>query len=177
MSFCNKCGNEYKLGEVKCPKCGNNLPQISAQLYPESDSAELTNPKSKRIAAGMIDITVVIAIALFILLSKKMLLTMFLRRGIAILIPHFYLLLKDSIEGKSIGKVIMGIAVYNEHEKKAGGVVDSIIRNWYLAIPFVGPTFFATFIGGQLLAGKRTRLGDKGANTVVITDSDFQRLK
>ena len=177
MPFCHKCSNEYNLGEEKCIQCGCKLPQVLKKSKTELEFDELANPKSKRIIAGMIDIAVVLAIASFILLSKKMLLAMLLRRGVVILIPHLYLLLKDSIEGKSIGKVIMGVMVYNKNEKKVGGLMDSIIRNWYIAIPFVGPTIFAAVIGGQLLAGRKNRLGDKGANTVVITDSDFQRLK
>jgi len=71
----------------------------------------------------------------------------------------------------------MNIMVYNEKEKKAGGLLDSIIRNWYLAIPFLGPTLIALVIGAQILSGKEKRLGDEGAWTIVITDSDYQKIR
>lgn len=176
MPFCNQCGNEYSIGEVKCSSCGSILSKLPNQL-PVGEVKKFLNPKLKRFVAGIIDISVVLAIFFVLFFSKRLTLAILLRRGLAIVIPHLYLLLKDSIEGKSIGKLLVGIMVYNEKEKKAGGLLDSIIRNWYLAIPFLGPTLIALVIGAQILSGKNKRLGDEGAGTIVITDTDYQKIK
>ena len=176
MPFCNQCGKEYTMGEEKCSKCGSVLPRLPKQL-PVTEVKEFSNPKMKRFIAGLIDIAIALAIFFALFFSKKIALAIFLKRGLAIVIPHLYLLLKDSIEGKSIGKLIVGVMVYNEKEKKAGGMLDSIIRNWYLTIPILGPTLLALVIGAQILSGKKKRLGDEGAGTIVITDSDYQKIR
>jgi len=177
MPFCNHCGNKYSVGKKKCPECGAGLHVIPEGSSNIKNIEEVSNPKFKRFVAGLIDISIVFALVFFILLSKKIVMLILLRRGIAFFIPHLYLLLKDSIEGKSIGKVIMGVLVYNDKEKKVGGFIDSILRNWYLAIPILGPTVFAVLIGGQILIGKKRRLGDKRNGTLVITDRAMQKLK
>lgn len=175
MPFCNQCGKEFEIGEGSCSECGEALPTLPEQVHNKPEIKDLSTPKLKRLVAGLIDVLVVLLIFVFLFFSRKIVIMLLFRRGLALLIPHLYLLLKDSIEGKSIGKLIVGIMVFNEKEKKPAGVLDSIIRNWYLAIPFVGPTIFALIIGLQILAGKK-RLGEKSAGTVVITDSDYQRL-
>lgn len=95
---------------------------------------------------------------------------------VLLMIPNPYLLLKDALRGKSVGKLIAGLIVYNEHEQRASGVFDSVIRNWYLSIPFVGP-LLALVMGAQVLGGKSSRLGDRAAHTRVITDLEYQRLR
>lgn len=179
MPFCSQCGYEYALGVERCARCGATLPQLPQQ--PQLEGAEgVQVPRLRRFIAGLIDLGVAYALFgsfLFFLLARRLLLLRLLRRGLAFTAPHVYLLLKDSLEGKSIGKVIAGVVVYNEKERKVGGLLDSIIRNWYLAIPFLGPTLLAVVIGAQILSGRRKRLGDEGANTIVITDLDYQRLR
>lgn len=176
MPFCNQCGKEYSIGEERCSKCGSALPRFPQQS-PMAEVTEPSNPKLKRFVAGVIDILIVFGIFFALFFSRRLTIALLLRRGLALTIPHLYLLLKDSIEGKSIGKLLMGILVYNEKEKKAGGLLDSIIRNWYLAIPLLGPTLIALVIGSQILSGKDKRLGDEGADTIVITDSDYQKIR
>lgn len=176
MPFCNQCGKEYSIGEERCSKCGSALPIIPQQSL-AVEVKKLSNPQIKRFVAGLIDISIALAIFFALFFYKRIALAILLKRGLAIVIPHLYLLLKDSIEGKSIGKLLMGILVYNEKEKKAGGILDSIIRNWYLAIPVLGPTLLAIAIGAQILSGKNKRLGDEMAGTIVITDSDYQKMR
>lgn len=176
MPFCNQCSKEYSIGDEKCSKCGSALPTISPQP-PVVEVKELSNPKLKRFVAGLIDLFITLTIFFVLFFSRRITLAILLKRGLALFVPHLYLLLKDSIEGKSIGKLLMGILVYNEKEKKAGGLLDSIIRNWYLAIPILGPTLLALVIGAQILSGRKKRLGDEGAGTIVITDSDYQKIR
>jgi rRNA maturation protein Nop10 len=176
MPFCNQCGKEYSLGEEKCSKCGKALPVAPAQLALDDKPKEFLNPKLKRFVAGVIDLSLTFAIVFFLFFSRRLVIALLFRRGLALIFPNLYLLLKDSIEGKSIGKLLMGILVYNEKEKKPGGLLDSIIRNWYLAIPILGPTLLAVVIGAEILSGKKKRMGDKGAGTLVIADSDYQKV-
>jgi len=173
MPFCNQCGHEYQIGDTTCKKCGASLPAIPDDSSKIKKITKVQNPKLKRFLAGVIDIFVAAAILLFFFSSRRLTIAIFLKRGIGILAPHLYLLLKDSIEGKSVGKLILGIMVFNKKEEKVGGIFDSIIRNWYLAIPFIGPTIFAFIIGVQILTGKGKRLGDEGAGTIIISDSDY----
>jgi uncharacterized RDD family membrane protein YckC len=176
MPFCNQCGKEYSIGEERCTKCNATLPVFSKQPPINAGNREFLNPKIRRFVAGVIDLSVTFCIILVLFFSRRLVIALLFRRGLALIIPNLYLLLKDSIEGKSIGKLLMGILVYNEKEKKAGGLLDSIIRNWYLAIPILGPTLLAVVIGAEILFGKKRRMGDKAAGTIVVTDSDYQKM-
>lgn len=179
MPFCPKCGYEYSLGAGQCARCGTDLPRFPRPLQLEGVEG-LPVPRLRRFVAGLIDMGIAYALfasLLLLLVSRRFLLIRAVRRGLAVVAPHVYLLLKDSLEGKSVGKLIVGLVAYNEKEKKATGLLDSIIRNWYLAIPFLGPTLIALVIGAQILSGRRKRLGDEGADTTVITDQDYQRLR
>jgi hypothetical protein len=131
----------------------------------------------RRFAAGSIDLGIAMVIFGALFFSRRLMILLFLRRGLAVMVPHAYLLVKDAFEGKSIGKLLLGLVTYNEKEKKAAGLLDSIIRNWYLAIPFLGPTLLAVVIGAQILSGKRKRMGDEAADTTVISDFEYQQIR
>ncbi|MCS7042073.1 MAG: RDD family protein [Bryobacteraceae bacterium] len=133
--------------------------------------------RGRRFFAGVIDLAIAIGIFAAIFFNRRLMLLALIRRSIALTAPHAYLLLKDSLGGKSIGKLFTGVVVYNEKERQAAGLLDSIIRNWYLAIPFLGPTLLALVIGAQILSGKRKRMGDEAAETTVISDFDYQRIR
>ncbi len=177
MPFCNQCGSEYRVGEDSCVKCGSALPGLP--LPPQSVNEEVpAAPRWARATAGLIDIGVAYGLAfLLVSLWEEILVLRFMRSGMIVAIPLVYLLLRDTMGGKSIGKLILGLIVYDEKAKKPAGVADSIIRNWVLAIPLLGPTVFALVIGAQILGGKRTRFGESGAGTVVITDLEFLRRR
>ena len=178
MPYCNNCGNEYSSqSAASCLKCGMVLPHAIAAMPAVSAPQAIRNPAGKRFVAGLIDLTIALAIFATLFFSRRLLLLVIFRRGLAIMIPHLYLLLKDSVEGKSIGKLLTGVMVFDESKRKPGGFLDSIIRNWYLAIPIVGPTLIAVAIGAQSLSGRRQRMGDAGAGTTVIADSDYQLLQ
>ncbi len=176
MPYCRDCGNKYLFGDEKCSNCGTTLPAIQNQPNSSNQPTNFSSPIARRAIAGAIDYLIALAIFFLLFLSKRMIFLIILRRGLAVVIPHLYLLLKDSIEGKSIGKTLLGILVFNEKEKKPGGILDSIIRNWYLAIPVIGPTVLAIIIVTQILVGKQKRIGDESAGTIVITDSEYQRM-
>lgn len=172
MAFCSRCGREYSLGQETCAKCGSPLPspaEATGDMPAKMDPA----PRLQRALAGVIDVLVAYGLLFALLASKRLLVLIVLRFGVALLVPHLYLLLKDSIEGKSIGKLLLGVLVYNEKERRAGGLLDSIIRNWYLAIPIVGPTLFVLVIAVQIISGLERRLGEGSAGTRVITDLQY----
>jgi Zn-dependent protease with chaperone function/uncharacterized RDD family membrane protein YckC len=130
----------------------------------------------RRLIAGFIDMAIAGLIVFAILSIKRLLLLSILKKGLIVLLPSFYLLIKDSLaKGQSIGKLVTGVMVYNEKESSPGGLLDSIIRNWYLAIPVLGPTLFVVIICIQILLGKRKRLGDRQAGTIVVTTEEFER--
>jgi hypothetical protein len=175
MPFCNSCGLEYNLGIDQCPRCRAVLPK-GIRVRQRTASTAATRLRQKRLLAGLIDLGIAVGSFLFLFLGRRAVAALVLRRTIGLIVPHAYLLLKDSIDGKSVGKLLMGLITYNEKNRRAAGVLDSIIRNWYLALPVVGPTLFVLVIGAQILSGKGRRLGDAAADTVIITDQEYQGL-
>ena len=175
MPFCSACGAEYQLGHDYCLKCGARLPKETSEIEPSVPKA-VSNPNMRRFIAGLIDVGVILAIICALFLSRRFVIAILIKRRIAWLVPSAYLLLKDSIGGKSIGKLFTGILVFNEKEKKSAGLLDSILRNWPLAIPVVG-WLLVLVVGASILMGKQKRLGDRGSNTIVISDTDYQRIR
>jgi hypothetical protein len=135
----------------------------------------------RRLVAGAIDLLIGHALwyGLAVLLSRRfplvrgMLLPTWL--VLAVVLPNPYLLLRDAIEGKSVGKLLMGLVVFNERERRVGGALDSINRNWPLAIPLIGSTLIGLVMGLSILIGRPRRLGDHWAETVVLADLEYQR--
>lgn len=178
MPFCAKCGANYQLGQSTCAECYQSLKREVGDLPNIAQMPErpVEASKTRRIVAGAIDIAVVVAIALLLLSPKFRFLSMAgTRRIIAFGAPSIYLLLRDFIDGKSIGKLITGLTAYNVVEKKSAGLAESIIRNWYLGIPLLGPTLFTAIACLQILF-KNSRWGDGMANTIVIKDQEMERL-
>jgi len=173
------CSN-YQLGQQTCSECqqsfkgdivnvpGSNIPEVSEQPFQAS--------KTRRIVAGTIDMLVVVILAALFLSPNLRLLNMAgIRRIIAFCAPGIYLLFRDFIDGKSIGKLITGLTAYNIEQKKPAGFAESIIRNWYLGIPLLGPTFFTAIACLQIMF-KNSRWGDGMAKTIIIKDQDMERF-
>lgn len=177
MPYCNDCGTQYTVGATKCPRCGALLPAATTGGVNHLIPRPVSSPVIKRFAAGIFDLLIALAMFAALFFTRRLLLLVVFRRSLALVIPHLYLLTKDSVEGKSIGKLLTGVVVFDEVKRKRGGLLDSIIRNWYLAIPFVGPTLIAVVIGAQILSGRRQRMGDAGAGTTVISDAEYQTLR
>jgi len=177
MPYCQNCGNSFLPGDIKCTKCGINLEEAVNQKIIGKKIYNFSNPVLRRAIAALIDYSIVIgAILFFIFFKRRALPFLLIRRVLAIIIAPLYFLLKDSLFGKSIGKLFGGIMVFNEKENKRGSILDSIIRNWYLVIPVVGPTIFAVIMAVQLISGKRQRMGDKAASTIVIKKVEYNNF-
>lgn len=177
MPFCNKCGNEYNFGQEACEQCGIVLPNVKEELSSDSDKSDaLENPRLKRLVAGFIDVLFAHLLILPFFLSKKIMILVFARKLI-IFVPGLYLLFKDSFGGKSLGKSLSSILVYSESKKKTGNISDSFLRNWPLFMPIVGTVIMAGILGVQIFIGEKKRIGDKYANTIILTDLDYQRKR
>jgi len=181
VPFCNACGAKYEAGIGQCPACAKPLPALPAPREAASLDT-LSPPRARRFAAGVIDLLIAYGLVAWIefLLARRfpVLRGIWFVGTLAILLcPNPYLLLKDAIEGKSIGKLVMGLVVFNEQERRPTGLLDSTIRNWYLIVPLVGPVLVSVVVGVQILTGRRRRIGDAGAHTLVISDLDYQRIR
>jgi uncharacterized RDD family membrane protein YckC len=175
MPFCPECSEEYRFGSDRCEMCNTILIQpnpCEARAHSELPVA----PRWPRVAAGIIDLSIAYGLALVVLTFwRKLLLWRFASAGVFLVLPLLYLLLKDAVGGKSVGKIVLGILVFDEKAGRIAGVADSIIRNWALAIPVFGPTVVACIMGAEILAGRRRRLGEYKAGTIVVTDLTYLR--
>jgi uncharacterized RDD family membrane protein YckC len=179
MPFCKNCGEEHAADETVCGKCQTLLssemtsgPQPTSEIVLE----ELQASKILRIVAGTIDLVIVAFLSTIFLWPKfRMVKLTPIMFGINLSIPSFYLAFKDSIDGKSVGKLLTGLTVFNRVQKKPIGFAESVTRNWYLAVPFFGPTLLSAMAMAQILLSNQ-RWGDRSANTLVIQDSKAKML-
>ncbi len=173
MPYCGNCGTEYQSGQSYCTKCNNPLSNIEQTKPPEVkklSTDDIVAPRTLRIVAGIIDIMVAVALTFLLLSPRLRMLNMIgIKRIISFSAPGLYLILKDCIDGKSIGKLFLGLTVYNTIEKKPTGLADSIIRNWFLGIPIIGPTIMSALMLIQIILTNK-RWGDKMTHTIVIKD-------
>ncbi len=79
---------------------------------------------------------------------------------------YFYLLLKDSILGSSLGKLLTGLQVIEVPSGRPCGFGGSVKRNLPLFIPLVN-LLIIIFEGFKL--GKGPRTGDLWANTLTVS--------
>ena len=79
-----------------------------------------------------------------------------------------YLLLRDSISGRSLGKFCFGLVVIDLHSKRPCGRMRSLTRNALLVIP--GANLAAIFLesASVLRDPQGQRLGDRLAQTQVV---------
>jgi len=187
MPFCAQCGTSYLDGSKFCPGCGRSLKNDDS-LVTEKESAVVPASTYKeipvanaalRFLAGFIDVGV--ALCLLFPLYRYTKIAFFARKAFLLyLLPGVYLILRDSIKGKSLGKFLTGLVVVNERENRVGGITESVIRNWFLFVIILPPSFwllnfgllifgFLTFIiAVQIFAGTDHRLGEKLACTKVV---------
>lgn len=128
----------------------------------------------RRLVAGLIDTSLVILLALGIFYLRGPTWFFLLRRPIAVLVPTILFLIRDSIQGRSPGKLVMQLVVYSPACGEAIGFARSAYRNLPLVLPIVGPLVFAPVVALQILSGKRRRWGDGFAGTIVLTEEQLE---
>jgi len=130
-----------------------------------------SNIRLRRVAAGLIDSSLIFLVTyLFWKKARIPVPVAMLRLPFGLLVMHVMLLLKDSIEGKSPGKLLMRLTTLELRTGRPAGFMAGVVRNWWLAVPLIGPTLMVALAGMQVVGGKRQRLGDRGAGTVVVRD-------
>ena len=144
---------------------------------------------SKRICSGLIDFIIAIGLTLLVwtIIGKKIALSgtksrWLILRLILPFLPALYFVLKDSLGGKSFGKMIVGLTAVSLDKLKPASISDSLLRNAIfalIAIPVIGWFAFLVFAilsGVQIILGRPQRLGDGFAHTVVIDDRNLELL-
>ena len=203
--FCPHCGSEFDASQATCPKCGADLNDLVLKgsaaseddSRRESDSTRQDNqatstefpvaPPMKRLLAATIDLG--LAFALMFLSARFFLGSTWLTKWLFILVvlPAVYLVLRDSLGGKSVGKFALGLTTYNLKRNRPADFADSVIRNWFLFVIILPPSlpgiFFMIRVGSfifavigliiliQIVSGARRRLGEGVAGTIVLEDS------
>jgi len=203
------CGKEVPEKAVFCPECGGKVldekeeraesdknsgtarekgttvkekeANVVEQMTKKLASLPYAN-KAKRIAAGLVDL--LIAFALLLPFYRLTAYPIYGRRlrFLLYLLPAFYLIFRDSLRGKSVGKFVFGLSTVNVKSDKFADFADSILRNWFFFVIILPLRFWIINFGviiflmisliifAQILVGQGNRLGDKFANTKVIED-------
>ena len=126
--------------------------------------------------------------ALMMDLVRRALLAPALRMRMFLLfcLPAAYLVLRDSLGGKSIGKFMFGLTTWNVEDRKPAGFAESVLRNWLLSCVILPPyitvfrltlsfgmllcAFVSLLFALQILFGGGRRIGDGTAGTIVVED-------
>jgi RDD family protein len=79
-----------------------------------------------------------------------------------------YLLVRDSIAGRSLGKILFGLVVIDLHTGRPSGLIGSITRNAVFGLP--GANLAALFLesASVIRDPQGQRLGDRLAQTQVV---------
>lgn len=194
MPYCVNCGAKIELTWEKCSNCGASLAKIATSgVIKEENNYKKEIPAaspSKRICSGLIDCIIAISLTLFIwvLIAKKVPISGTRIRWMIIglilpFLPALYFVLKDSLGGKSFGKMIVGLTTISLDKLKPINLPESLLRNAIfalIAIPIIGWfafLVFAIFVGVQIVIGRPQRLGDAFARTMVIDDRNIELLE
>lgn len=190
MPVCQSCKRYVVKEAAFCPDCGTALVvtdqeggALQTTVIEGSGPGKIVDlpraGKLKRLTAGLIDYAIVIALVvpMYRLAAVRSSARWAL---VPYLIPCLYLLLRDAIGGRSIGKLLTGLVTFNIRSQKRADFADSIIRNWFLTIIIIPPhiwmmnlgmvlfSFLALIIAFQILLGFKKRLGDGWAGTQVV---------
>ena len=196
MPFCVNCGKKIELNTEKCPDCGEIILPYKKTIPPTEKDADKKSiepiPQAasfKRIISGIFDLSISVGLTLmaWFFIIKRMAATgtkirWLIFKLILPFLPALYLVFKDSLGGKSFGKMIFGLTTINIDKAKPANFTDSLLRNAIMAIvaiPVLGWIAFsviAVFIGIQIAMGKPRRLGDDFAKTMVIEDKYLDYL-
>lgn len=182
MPYCLTCGCEYVFGAERCPRCGQVLPVPPPTCEESPDGRVFADIRFRRAFAGFVDLSIATVIGVLVF---RVLLVRFVVRArlllllisiAAMLAPALYLMVKDSLGGKSIGKLLVGLTVVNPRQRRRAGFVDSVLRNLvfgFAAVPIVGWIVTLGIVGVaavQVLAGRPRRIGEGLTDALVLDD-------
>jgi len=156
-----------------------------ASIDPQQDQ-RLAQPKLappvKRVLAGLVDAALVAALTYFIVrrLGLRVVARPTRLAAISLLmmavLPTAYAVLRDAFNGRSVGKALLGLQVFNTEKGKPAGLKESILRNalqGFVVVPVVGWLLWAGFgivATIQLLTGRERRLGEGLCPEAVVVE-------
>lgn len=87
-----------------------------------------------------------------------------------------YLLLRDAVGGRSIGKLLFGLVVISMETGRPSSFAGSVERNLLLLLP--GPNVVAVFLEARTIVAdpQGQRLGDRLAHTQVVEGAGAREL-
>ena len=90
------------------------------------------------------------------------------------LLTSAYILFRDSLSGKSLGKRMRKLCAINIDSEKVCNWQDSFMRNLFLAVPILGFLVLAVEFFFAFKDQDYRRLGDHFAHTLVIDESSLK---
>jgi len=184
MPFCPNCGAAYDSGTA-CMRCGTALATPIIEVRPSTPSPPA---KFRRLLAGGIDVLSCYLITLFLarVAAPRVVLSNRFRGPLLALallaLPALYVLFRDCLGGKSLGKLLLGLTAVRRNSLVPIGARLSFQRNVVLAvvgIPVLGWLLFtivAIVIGVQIAVGYRVRFGEGIGETLVVDDESVSFL-
>ncbi|MBI3891721.1 MAG: RDD family protein [Candidatus Wallbacteria bacterium] len=131
-------------------KLGGKVKALQDRLDKQPMPAAFNNPAlQNRAMAALIDFFVVTVFFFAMAILGGMIFSArvgAMAQGIAAVVSALYLLFKDGLEGRSLGKRLVGLKVIRTSGTSPVDFVTSAMRNWPIAAIFVGP-MINTFLG------------------------------
>lgn len=186
MRICVVCGREGSSTDGRCTVCGNEMPSPDpSRLEPPARPAS----RAKRVLAGLVD-ALVVGLCTYLVVHRlglKLVARPRASASVAFLVlaalPALYAVLRDAVAGRSLGKALFGLVVFNEERARAAGVRESVLRNavyGFVLVPVVGwllGLLFALVAGLQLLSGRPRRLGEGLCPEASVVEERGVRLR
>lgn len=192
MPYCQYCGAESASIKQICPSCGKDMvhiPTVENGFITGDESSNAVDfnalppsDKAPRVLAAAVDAAIVMGL-LFALRRYQFfppVLSKF--QFFLYLLPALYLIFRDGLGGKSVGKLLAGITVVNVQENRVASIGDSFLRNCLfavIAIPgygWVGGALIAGVMFLQVLFGNGSRFLDAFAKTRVVGDRSLNDM-
>jgi len=136
----------------------------------------------KRVLAGLVDAALVAGLTYLIV--RRLGLRVVVRPTklaaisllLAAILPTAYAVLRDAFNGRSLGKALLGLQVFNLDAGRPAGLKESILRNalqGFVVVPIVGWLLWVGFgiiATVQLLTGRERRLGEGLCPEAVVVE-------
>lgn|GEM_PF-250653 len=170
--------------EIQCVNCKATNPRIAVYCAECGEKAVAEHASTPRkLVAFLIDMVLLMVIAGVVLVVMVILIYLIPNTDVfsseliseiwiilTIIIGFFYLVLMER-NGKTIGKIALGLRVVDEYTQTPIKYRQSILRNLLLVadlIPFIIPGLLGMIVSAK--SDKKQRIGDMVAGTVVIRD-------
>lgn len=164
---------------------------LAAAFRPDGFTTHAASPRpARRVAAFAIDLSVVMVLAVVVIMLPPDPGTATHGAVLYAILPYVpaaYLLLRDAVGGRSIGKLVMGLVVWDERASRAAGLTGSVIRNaplamllvpigspllpglpWSIYLMKLAAAMLCAAMLWQIARGRSQRILERAARTIVI---------